>query len=102
MRHVEVTGEFLAGNGNHHVLHQGVQKLVEFPVHQRSATTSACLVTKLAVARAAAGIVAWEVMSPVPRSSRSMARKESWSRLKSIESISAIFPSSQRRGGATA
>src|SRR5438093_533211 len=40
MRHVEVTGELLAGNGNHHVLHQGVQKLVEFPVHQRSQSST--------------------------------------------------------------
>src|SRR5438128_3365786 len=40
MRNVEVTGELLAGNGNHHVLHQGVQKLVEFPVHQRSQSST--------------------------------------------------------------
>src|SRR5437773_1674344 len=40
MRHVEVTSELLAGNGNHHVLHQGVEKLVEFPVHQRSQSST--------------------------------------------------------------
>src|SRR2546427_926597 len=34
MRHAKVTRELLAGNSNHHVLHQGVKKLVEFSVHQ--------------------------------------------------------------------
>ena len=34
MRNAEVTRELLAGDSDHHVLHQGMEKLVEFSVHQ--------------------------------------------------------------------
>ena len=34
MRYPEIPSELLSGNRNHHVLHQRIQKLVQFSVHE--------------------------------------------------------------------
>ena len=38
MRNAQVARELLAGHRDHHVLHQGVEEFVEFPVHYSGVT----------------------------------------------------------------
>ena len=38
MRNAQVAREFLPGHGDHHVLHEGVDEFVEFPVHYSGVT----------------------------------------------------------------